>query len=80
MRAADAVRRAVEKRIRREPLLQLEYVSVAGEETLEELEGIDRPALLLVAARAGSTRLIDNAVLIPKGMETPERLRALLDA
>ncbi len=77
VRNAGAVRHAVEERIRREPLVQLEYVSLADEETLEDLPKIDRPALLLLAARVGATRLIDNVVLIPKGKETPERLRAL---
>lgn len=43
----------------------IDYVSVAGEETLEELETIDRPALLLLAARVGATRLIDNTMLAP---------------
>ena len=43
----------------------VDYVCVADEETLEELETIDRPALLLRAASVGVTRLIDNALLVP---------------
>jgi pantoate--beta-alanine ligase len=43
----------------------VDYVSVADEETLAELETIDRPALLLLAARVGATRLIDNTLLLP---------------
>lgn len=43
----------------------VDYGSVADEETLEELEKIDRPALLLLAARLGATRLIDNRLLVP---------------
>ena len=43
----------------------VDYVSVADEKTLEELETIDRPALLLLAARVGATRLIDNTLLVP---------------
>jgi pantothenate synthetase len=35
-------------------------VSVADDETLEEVEVFDGPALVLVAARVGNTRLIDN--------------------
>lgn len=43
-----------------EPLAQLQYVSVASPETLEELEGgVDR-ALLSMAVHIGGTRLIDN--------------------
>ena len=43
----------------------VDYVSVADEKTLAELETIDRPALLLLAARVGATRLIDNTLLLP---------------
>ncbi len=43
----------------------VDYVSVADEKTLAELEIIDRPALLLLAARVGATRLIDNTLLLP---------------
>ncbi|RLC55551.1 MAG: pantoate--beta-alanine ligase, partial [Chloroflexi bacterium] len=43
----------------------IDYVSVAGEGTLEEIETIDRPALLLLAATVGVTRLIDNTLLVP---------------
>ncbi len=43
----------------------VDYVSVADERTIEELETIDRPALLLLAARVGATRLIDNTLLLP---------------
>ncbi len=45
------------------PGVEIDYVSVADENTLEELETIDRPALLLLAARVCATRLIDNARL-----------------
>jgi pantoate--beta-alanine ligase len=45
--------------------LGVDYVSVADEKTLAELETIDRPALLLLAARVGATRLIDNTLLLP---------------
>ncbi|MCH7809798.1 MAG: pantoate--beta-alanine ligase [Chloroflexi bacterium] len=43
----------------------VDYVSVADEKTLAELETIDRPALLLLAALVGATRLIDNTLLLP---------------
>lgn len=55
----DVVRECIEG----EPLVRLEYVSLADDETLEELPKVDRPALLLVAARVGTTRLIDNIPL-----------------
>ena len=61
-------------------LLQLDYVSVSDEKTLEELDTIDRPALILLAARVGPTRLIDNTIVVPKGISVPDDLRPLMDA
>jgi hypothetical protein len=45
---------------------------------LEELRVIERPALALIAARVGSTRLIDNTVLRPQGAVVSPELAALL--
>jgi len=74
---ADLVRSSLEQYIRRVPGVNLEYVSIADEETLEELDAIDRPALVLLAARVGFTRLIDNTLLVPQGVEVPARLRQI---
>jgi pantoate--beta-alanine ligase len=46
-----------------EPLASVDYVSVADAESLEELERIEGPALVSLAVRFGTTRLIDNATL-----------------
>jgi pantoate--beta-alanine ligase len=46
-----------------EPLARIDYVSVADAETLEELEAVDRPALVSLAVRIGGTHLIDNVTL-----------------
>jgi len=47
-----------------EPLLRPEYVSVADPITLRELERVgERGALVSLAVRLGSVRLIDNVVL-----------------
>jgi pantoate--beta-alanine ligase len=78
VRDADSVREAVRARVVRQPLVGLEYVSVADEETMAELDRIERPALILVAAKVGSTRLIDNVVVVPLGMAVPEGLRELV--
>jgi pantoate--beta-alanine ligase len=59
------------------PRLALDYVSISDEQTLEELETIDRPALVLLAARVGATRLIDNTVVVPKGVRIPDQLQHL---
>ncbi len=44
-------------------LLQPEYVQIVDAETLEDLETVDRPALVAMAVRCGQTRLIDNCLL-----------------
>ncbi len=46
-----------------EPLAEVQYVSCADYETLEELETVERKALLSMAVFVGKTRLIDNFVL-----------------
>ena len=63
--AGDAaeVRRQMCALIEQEPEIRVDYVSIADSETLEELDRIDRPALVSLAVRIGSTRLIDNIVL-----------------
>ena len=57
------LKQALERHIRREPLVRIDYIAVTDCETLEELAVIERPALLLLAVRVGATRLIDNAPL-----------------
>jgi len=60
---AGKIRRQVTSLIQKEPLAQIDYVSIADAETLEELNLIDRPALASLAVRIGKTRLIDNMPL-----------------
>ena len=60
---AGKMRRQMTSLIQKEPLAQIDYVSVADAETLEELNLIDRPALASLAVRIGKTRLIDNILL-----------------
>ena len=60
---ADGVRRRMTELIGREPLAQIDYVSIADAATLEELERIDRPALASLAVRIGRARLRDNVLL-----------------
>ncbi|OGO48867.1 MAG: pantoate--beta-alanine ligase [Chloroflexi bacterium RBG_16_64_32] len=57
------LKQAMERHIRREPLVRIDYIAVTDCETLEELAVIERPALLLLALRVGATRLIDNGLL-----------------
>jgi len=67
---ADKIREAMTSLIRKEPLPQIDYVSVAGANDLEELKVVDRPTLVSLAVRIGRTRLIDNITLemdVPSG-------------
>ncbi|MBI2171831.1 MAG: pantoate--beta-alanine ligase [Chloroflexi bacterium] len=63
VRDARALRQQVEGMIRAEPLATLDYVSVADAATLQELETVDRPAMVSLAVRFGRARLIDNVVI-----------------
>ncbi|MEE9198180.1 MAG: pantoate--beta-alanine ligase [Dehalococcoidia bacterium] len=60
---AEAIRKAMTALIEEESLARVDYVSVADSDTLEELDAIDRPALVSLAVWIGETRLIDNITL-----------------
>jgi pantoate--beta-alanine ligase len=60
---AEKICRQMTSFIQKEPLAQIDYVSIADAETLEELNLLDRPALASLAVRIGRTRLIDNMPL-----------------
>ena len=49
--------------IGKEHLAEVDYISVADAETLEELDRVKPPALVSLAVRIGKTRLIDNTGL-----------------
>ncbi|HUN43857.1 MAG TPA: pantoate--beta-alanine ligase [Acetobacteraceae bacterium] len=65
-RNASRIRRAMQAVLSGRPEIAMDYVSVADPETLEELDDIAGPALASLAARLGSSRLIDNVVLEPR--------------
>lgn len=57
---------------------EIDYVAICSDRTLAPLERIEGPAVALIAARIGKTRLIDNELLNPsssdgsaKGSEDP---------
>ncbi|HEX3366582.1 pantoate--beta-alanine ligase [Phenylobacterium sp.] len=62
-RDGDALRRAVRAAIEAEPQFSVDYISVADPETLAELDRAGACALVSIAARLGTTRLIDNILL-----------------
>jgi pantoate--beta-alanine ligase len=59
-RSGDALRERMRAQLTEEPLANVEYVSCADAATLAELDRVDGPALLSLAVRFGTTRLIDN--------------------
>ena len=62
-RSGDSLRAAMRATLDAEPLARTDYVSVADAEALTELDRVDGPALLSLAVRFGTTRLIDNEPL-----------------
>ena len=65
-RSADVLREAMRATLGAEPLATVDYVSVADGTTLAELDRVEGPALLSLAVRFGTTRLIDNELLEPE--------------
>ena len=62
-RDGDALRAVMRDTLDDEAPGGIDYVSVADAATLEELDRVDGPALLSLAVRFGTTRLIDNEPL-----------------
>jgi pantoate--beta-alanine ligase len=62
-RDASTIRHRMTEMIEKEPLAEIDYISVADAETLKELDKIDDQALVSMAVKFGKTRLIDNVVL-----------------
>lgn len=62
-RAGDVLRASMLEVLHSEPRVEVDYVSAADPETFEELDEVDGPAIISLAARVGGTRLIDNILL-----------------
>jgi pantoate--beta-alanine ligase len=60
---AGQVRRRMTELIEKDPLAEIDYISISNAETLRELDVLQTPALVSMAVRFGKTRLIDNVVL-----------------
>ena len=65
-RDAENLRQAMTTILQAEPLALPDYISVADLDSLEELQRFEGQALVSLAVRFGTTRLIDNTVL-PEG-------------
>ncbi len=60
---AQTIRQQMTELIQKQPLANIEYISIADAETLDELDTVKPPALVSLAVRIGKTRLIDNIVV-----------------
>ena len=60
---AKVIRRQMAELIQKQPLADIDYISIADAETLDELDTVRPPALVSMAVKIGRTRLIDNVVL-----------------
>lgn len=62
-RDAAAIRSAMTNLLEDTPGVEVDYISIANANTLTELDTIDTPALVSLAARISGVRLIDNVIL-----------------
>lgn len=70
-RMASRLESTVERSMRG---LEIDYVKLASQETMMPIETLDRDAVLAVAARVGSVRLIDNVAFdMVDGVPVPDR-------
>jgi pantoate--beta-alanine ligase len=60
---AAFIRQSMMELIHTKPLADIEYISIANAETLEELEALKPPVLISMVVRFGKTRLLDNIIL-----------------
>jgi len=62
-RDAEKIRQQMLYLIQKQPLADVDYVSIANAETLDEVDTVSQPALVSLVVKIGKTRLIDNVVL-----------------
>lgn len=57
----------MEALIKSDPMVTIEYVEIAGTEYLEKIQELKFPAVICLAVKIGTTRLIDNIIVESKG-------------
>ena len=62
-RRAEGVEAVVRAELAMHPGVQVEYIAVADPDSLEPVETVNERTVVMLAARVGHTRLIDNAIL-----------------
>jgi pantoate--beta-alanine ligase len=60
---ATVIRHRMTALIQKKPLAEIEYISIADVDTLQELEVLKPPVLISMVVRFGKTRLLDNEIL-----------------
>jgi pantoate--beta-alanine ligase len=66
----ESVKRAAASEIPANPSLRLEYLEIVDPDDMQPVERIDRPVRVAAALWVGATRLIDNVLGVPRGLET----------
>jgi pantoate--beta-alanine ligase len=69
VRSAEQVCVAMQELLEQAPVDRLDYAAIVDPETLQPLETLDRPAVALIAAVIGTTRLIDNGLIHCAGQD-----------
>jgi pantoate--beta-alanine ligase len=62
---ASKIIETAERLIRSHPETEIDYITICDPETLDDMETINRPALMALAVKVGKARLIDNMILEP---------------
>jgi len=60
---AERIRLEMRSLIKKQPVAIIDYISIADNETLDELDEVKSPTLVSLAVKIGKPRLIDNVVL-----------------
>ncbi|MDR2116413.1 MAG: pantoate--beta-alanine ligase [Planctomycetaceae bacterium] len=63
IRDAETVREKIRSKIETAPDMKIDYIAIADPKTLHELTTINSDAIILLAAKIGTTRLIDNLLI-----------------
>jgi pantoate--beta-alanine ligase len=65
LKNADKIIDTAAELIRSHPETEIDYITICDPETLDDMETIDKPALMALAVKIGKARLIDNMILKP---------------
>jgi pantoate--beta-alanine ligase len=69
-RDATALKGQMQETLEAAGIVRVDYATIADPQTLAEVTCLEGPAVALIAAFVGTTRLIDNCLLVPPGSLT----------